>query len=60
MNAPFGLMRCDHCGGYYSEFEFAETIEEHLCERCASGIEEDGPDCDGMEYGYPDPGYDGD
>ena len=26
------LFRCDQCGGYFAEIEFAETIEEMLCE----------------------------
>ena len=34
------LVPCDTCGELYTFFELAETIEEYLCERCASGIEE--------------------
>lgn len=43
---------CDSCGRWFAWCEFVETIEEHLCEECASGIYEDEPDDDGMEYGY--------
>lgn len=45
---------CDTCGCWFSWFEFAETIEEYLCEHCASGVGPDGeewPD-DGMEEGF--------
>lgn len=30
--------RCDSCGEWYSWHELAETIEEYLCEDCASGM----------------------
>lgn len=44
---------CDTCGRWFTFFEFAETIEEYLCEECASGVsadEHEDDDCfDGME-----------
>lgn len=51
------LVPCDQCGRLYTFFELAETIEEYLCEACASGIDPDDPDDDdyfpdGQEYGY--------
>lgn len=50
---PITMLTCDQCGGTFAECEFAETIEEFLCERCASGIEED--DCDeGCHDGFDD------
>jgi len=43
--------RCDTCGNQYAEGEFAETIEEMLCQWCASGIDDYDDDCsfDGQE-----------
>lgn len=38
---PLDGTLCDHCGRWFTWFEFAETIEEHLCEECASGIGDD-------------------
>lgn len=35
------FFKCETCGREFHEFEFVETIEEWLCERCASGIEDD-------------------
>ena len=32
------MLQCDSCGQYFTAFEMAETIEEMLCEYCASGI----------------------
>lgn len=53
MNLP-DLFKCDQCGGYFAEIEFAETIEEMLCEQCASGIDDDREDDfhDGFEEGF--------
>lgn len=51
MTRPIGNMhqfRCDSCGRTFHEFEFVETIEEFLCERCASGIDPDKH----VHYGY--------
>lgn len=31
---------CDTCGRCLAECEFAETVEEFLCQWCASGIDE--------------------
>lgn len=53
MNAE-ELFKCDTCGRLYSEFEFVETIEEMLCERCASGIEDEEVYFDGIAEGYDD------
>lgn len=58
MIRPLGEMRqfrCDSCGRMFYEFEFVETIEEFLCERCASGIDLDEEFDDfGMEDGFED------
>lgn len=51
------MVPCDQCGRYYTFYELAETIEEYLCEACASGIDPEDPDDyypDGQEYGYED------
>jgi hypothetical protein len=32
---------CDTCGRWYAFCEMAETLEEYLCESCASGIDPD-------------------
>ena len=34
----FPVVQCDQCGQWYTLYELAETIEEYLCEYCASGI----------------------
>lgn len=50
------MFTCDTCGRQFSEFEFVETIEEFLCEECASGISADDVDeefeDDGFEEGF--------
>lgn len=51
------MFECDTCGRTFAECEFVETIEEFLCQWCASGIDEDEcdddyDDFDGQEYGY--------
>lgn len=50
--------RCDTCGVERHQMEFVETIEEMLCQWCASGIDEDdnewGYGDDGMEEGFDD------
>ena len=41
---------CETCGGTFTWYELAESIEERLCEYCASGIrseESDEHDYDG-------------
>lgn len=35
---------CDQCGRWFGWFDFVETIEEYLCEECASGITSDDND----------------
>jgi len=53
---PIAMIPCDECGRLFTEFEFVETIEEFLCERCASGHDPDEDDgCfDGQDSGYED------
>ena len=41
---------CDTCGRWFTFWEMAETIEEYLCEECASGISDD--DCDDDSYDW--------
>lgn len=50
------LVQCDTCGRWFTFYELAETIEERLCEYCASGLNEE------MDWEYDeDPEYwDGD
>jgi len=36
------MPRCDSCGREVSWAELVETIEEYLCENCASGIGPEG------------------
>lgn len=45
---------CDTCGRWFFWHEFVETIEEVLCEDCASGVSEDDHD------GFPDMDWDDD
>lgn len=45
------LVRCDQCGLECTEYEMAETIEEYLCEQCASGMNYDG---DPADFGFAD------
>jgi DNA-directed RNA polymerase subunit RPC12/RpoP len=53
MTGDMHQFQCDQCGRTFHEFEFVETIEEMLCQYCASGIEEDDDfDDDGIEDGY--------
>lgn len=53
---PIKMLACDECGRMFTEFEFVETIEELLCQYCASGYDPDDPDddayYDGQEDGY--------
>lgn len=35
---------CDKCWRWFAWSEFVETIEERLCEECASGISEEDHD----------------
>jgi hypothetical protein len=42
----FDIVQCDSCGCDYFFHELVETIEEYLCEHCASGV---GPDGDEWE-----------
>lgn len=44
------LYVCEYCGGKFTEYEMAETIEEFLCDRCASGIDDSWED-DGDDWG---------
>ena len=46
------LVQCDVCGGWYTIHELVETIEEYLCAKCASGIDEDDFDDDGFGDGF--------
>lgn len=43
-----GYVRCDSCGSIVHWSQLVETIEEYLCEQCASGIGPDG------EQWYPE------
>ena len=43
---------CDTCGRWFLFHEFVETIEEMLCESCASGIDPDEPDEDDCDMSY--------
>lgn len=36
--------KCDVCGEWCSWDEMVETIEEYLCDRCASGIDDEEDD----------------
>lgn len=45
---------CDQCGQWTPFLEMAETIEEYLCEECASGIEEEHDDTWGDIDEYQD------
>lgn len=54
---PLQYFKCDSCGGTFAEAEFVETIEEMLCERCASGIDEDDADDEWDERGGDDYDY---
>lgn len=42
-------LTCDHCGRTLPEAYFAETIEEYLCETCASGVGHERDDEDFLE-----------
>lgn len=50
---------CDECGEYYAWAEFVETIEEFLCERCASGVEDEDDEMGPFDGDYFE-GFDGD
>lgn len=45
----FPEFRCDTCGRMFAEFELVETIEEYLCEECASGITDEEMDEDYLD-----------
>ena len=46
-------LKCDDCGELLPESCFVETLEEYLCENCASGVNEnDDRDDYGLEEGY--------
>lgn len=49
---PITWLTCDTCGQRKTEWEFVETIEEYLCESCASGLDEDDDEFhdDGIEF----------
>jgi protein-arginine kinase activator protein McsA len=43
------MLTCDVCGRMFSGFSFVETIEEYLCENCASGYDPDESDDEFMD-----------
>lgn len=42
---------CDQCGEWHPWCEFVETIEEYLCQWCASGLASE-DDRDDSEFGF--------
>ncbi|MFO0919672.1 MAG: hypothetical protein U0872_15345 [Planctomycetaceae bacterium] len=55
---PIKMLACDSCGRLFTEFQFVETIEELLCEYCASGCDPDDSDDEFMDDWMDDKHWD--